>query len=93
MEFLTYVSIWLVCSVGISTILFMTSPYYNRNFKKSGLRLAYEITLHQAEQFEILKHKWFESEKAGYDIGIESAQESWRKLHADKWRASKDKAA
>ena len=25
----------------------------------------------QAEREEILRHKWFESEKAGYDIGFE----------------------
>lgn len=55
--------------------------------------MMYEITLHRAEQQEILKHKWFESEKAGYDIGVETAQDSWHKLHAEKWRASKDKAA
>ena len=93
MELLTYGTVWLAFCVGVSTLLFMTSPYYNRNSKKSGLRVAYEITLHEAEQSEILKHKWFESERAGHDIGMESAQESWRKLHADKWRASKDKAA
>ena len=93
MELLTYGTVWLTFCVGVSALLFMTSPYYNRNSKKSGLTVAYEITLHRAEQFEILKHKWFESERAGHDIGMESAQDSWSKLHADKWRASKDKAA
>ena len=93
MELLTYGSVWLVLCILVAAILLEASPYYNRSSKKSGLRLAYEITLHKAEQLEILKHKWFESEKAGHDVGIESAQESWYKLHADKWRASKDKAA
>ncbi len=59
----------------------------------SSLRIAYEITLHEAEQIEILKHKWFESEKAGHDIGMENAEKSWQHFHADKWRASKEKAA
>ena len=93
MELLTYASVWLVLSILVAAILLEASPYYNRNSKKSGLRVAYEIALHKAEQLEILKHKWFESEKAGHDVGIESAQDSWSKLHADKWRASKDKAA
>jgi len=93
MELLTYTSIWLALCVLVSIALLEASPYYNRNSKKSGLRIAYEITLHRAEQLEILKHKWFESEKAGYDIGIERAQDSWHELHADKWRSSKDKAA
>ena len=93
MEFLTYTSIWLAWCVGVSTLLFIASPYYNRNHKRDALNLMYEITLHRAEQKEILKHKWFESEKAGYDIGVETAQDSWHKLHAEKWRASKDKAA
>ena len=93
MELLTYGTVWLVLCVLVAAVLLETSPYYNRNSKKSGLRVAYEITLHKAEQLEILKHKWFESERAGHDIGMESAQDSWRKLHADKWRASKDKAA
>ena len=93
MELLTYGTVWFVLCILVAAILLETSPYYHRNSKKSGLRVAYEITLHKAEQLEILKHKWFESEKAGYDVGIESAQDSWRKLHADKWRASKDKAA
>jgi hypothetical protein len=57
------------------------------------LNVAYEIALHKAEQLEILKHKWFESEKVGYDIGFETAQESWDKYHAQDWRRSKKKAA
>ena len=30
-----------------------------------------------AEREEILKHKWIESEKAGYDIGFERALTDW----------------
>ena len=38
------------------------------------------------ERNEILKHKWIESEKAGYDIGFEKALLSWVCYHRDKWR-------
>lgn len=42
-----------------------------------------------AERKEILKHKWLESEKAGYDIGFEQALLDWIRKHRDKWRASR----
>ena len=44
-----------------------------------------------AEREEILKHKWIESEKAGYDIGFERALADWIvKYRADwlRWRRS-----
>lgn len=40
----------------------------------------------QAEREEILKHKWVESEKAGYDIGFERALTEWIIKHRAKWR-------
>lgn len=40
----------------------------------------------QAEREEILKHKWIESEKAGYDIGFEHALTDWIIKHRSKWR-------
>jgi hypothetical protein len=40
----------------------------------------------QAEREEILKHKWIESEKAGYDIGFEQALTDWIVRHRSKWR-------
>jgi hypothetical protein len=40
----------------------------------------------QAEREEILKHKWIESEKAGYDIGFERALTDWIIKHRSKWR-------
>ncbi len=42
-----------------------------------------------AERAEILKHKWLESEKAGFDIGFERALLDWIRKHRDKWRASR----
>ncbi len=40
----------------------------------------------QAEREEILRHKWIESEKAGYDIGFERALTDWIIKHRAKWR-------
>jgi len=42
-----------------------------------------------AEREEILKHKWLESEKAGYDIGFERALLDWIRNYRDKWRAQR----
>ena len=41
------------------------------------------------EREEILKHKWIESEKAGYDIGFEKALLSWVFNHRTEWRKNK----
>lgn len=38
-----------------------------------------------AEKEEILKHKWIESEKAGYDIGFERALTDWVVKHRAGW--------
>lgn len=43
----------------------------------------------QAEREEILRHKWLESEKAGYDIGFEWALTDWIMKHRGKWRKSR----
>lgn len=40
-----------------------------------------------AEREEILKHKWLESERLGYDIGFERALLDWIRKHRDSWRA------
>lgn len=42
-----------------------------------------------AEREEILRHKWLESEKAGYDIGFERALLDWIVKHRTNWRASR----
>lgn len=39
-----------------------------------------------AEREEILRHKWFESERAGRDIGLEAAVVSWAVHHRSSWR-------
>lgn len=42
-----------------------------------------------AEREEILRHKWIESEKAGYDVGFERALLDWIRKHRDAWRAAR----
>ncbi|MCX6923103.1 MAG: hypothetical protein NT154_07830 [Verrucomicrobia bacterium] len=39
----------------------------------------------QAEREEVMKHKWYESEKKGYDIGFELAQVDWRIKYGSQW--------
>jgi hypothetical protein len=38
-----------------------------------------------AERQEILRHKWIESEKAGYDIGFERALLDWTLKYRSVW--------
>ena len=42
-----------------------------------------------AEREEIHRHKWLESEKAGYDIGFENAMVSWVVHHRAQWRKTR----
>ncbi len=53
-------------------------------FKNSSLYKEF-----QAEREEILKHKWIESERLGYDIGFERALTDWIMRHRSKWRKSR----
>lgn len=39
----------------------------------------------RAEQEEIAKHRWIESEKAGRDIGEQQALEDWLQHHFSAW--------
>lgn len=58
----------------------------------SGSELVRNSSLYrefQAEREEILKHKWIESEKAGYDIGFERALTDWIIKHRAKWRKAR----
>jgi len=38
------------------------------------------------EREEVLKHKWLESEKKGYDIGYSTALIDWILKHRKNWR-------
>lgn len=42
-----------------------------------------------AEREEILRHKWLESEKVGFDIGFERALLDWIVKHRSNWRRSR----
>jgi hypothetical protein len=44
-----------------------------------------------AEREEILRHKWLESEKAGYDIGFDRALLGWIVKHRANWRKGRQK--
>ncbi len=58
----------------------------------SGAELLKNSSLYrefQAEREEILRHKWYESEKAGYDIGFERALTDWIIKHRSKWRKAR----
>jgi hypothetical protein len=60
-------------------------PEASRDFvKQSSL---YQEFL--AEREEILKHKWLESERLGYDIGFERALLDWIRKHRESWRAAR----
>ena len=87
MELLIYGTAWLTLCCLVAGVLY--ESYYPKKVVKGGLNVAYEISLHKAEEQQVLLHKWLESEKAGYDIGMEKAQESWAKYHKDNWRKSK----
>lgn len=39
----------------------------------------------QAQREEIMKHKWYESERAGHDIGFDHAQTDWTLRYRSKW--------
>ena len=62
-----------------------SAPSSSREFvKQSSL---YQEFL--AEREEILKHKWLESERLGYDIGFERALLDWIRKHRESWRAAR----
>ena len=57
--------------------------------KPEGVGIAAKSSLYQeflAERDEIMRHKWIESEKAGYDIGFERALLDWIRNHRDTWK-------
>ena len=59
---------------------------------KGGKDFVKQSNLYQeflAEREEILKHKWLESERLGYDIGFERALLDWIRKHRDTWRISR----
>jgi hypothetical protein len=45
-----------------------------------------------AERGEILRYKWIESEKAGYDIGFERALIDWVVKYRSAWREKRHRS-
>jgi len=71
-------------------------PNDSNSSPTNGSDLVKNSTLYrefQAEREEILKHKWIESEKAGYDIGFEQALTDWIVKHRSKWRKGRQAQA
>ena len=70
----------------------MTSCMSDERKSISGDELVRNSSLYrefQAEREEILKHKWIESERLGYDIGFERALLDWIRKHRDSRRAAR----
>jgi hypothetical protein len=69
----------------------MTSPS-KEPATSSSREFVKQSSLYQeflAEREEILKHKWLESERLGYDIGFERALLDWIRKHREGWRAAR----
>jgi hypothetical protein len=69
----------------------MTSPS-KEPVTSSSREFVKQSSLYQeflAEREEILKHKWLESERLGYDIGFERALLDWIRKHREGWRAAR----
>jgi hypothetical protein len=69
----------------------MTSPSKEPD-TSSSREFVKQSSLYQeflAEREEILKHKWLESERLGYDIGFERALLDWIRKHREGWRAAR----
>ena len=76
------------------TVTFLSNSLMpnNSNDSQGGTEFIKQTSLYrefQAEREEILRHKWFESEKAGYDIGFERALTDWIIRHRAKWRRAR----
>lgn len=68
------------------------SPLPRTTVPCSGEYLLKNSSLYReylAEREEIDKHKWIESEKAGYDLGFDWALTDWCAHHRQGWRAAR----
>lgn len=73
--------ITFTCISGLIFIFLIETSLFRKSTLNSG-----EYT---AELKEINKHKWLESEKLGYDIGFEKAEQSWANQHKHNWVKSR----
>ena len=63
------------------TVVAAEFSFYNSSLYKEFLE----------EKEEVLKHKWLESEKKGYDIGYSAALIDWILKHRTNWRNHRKK--
>jgi len=69
----------------------MDQPFCT-NHNPAAFQLLLRSSLYRelaAEREEIMRHKWIESEKAGRDIGYESALVNWIVHHRAGWKRSR----
>ena len=67
----------------------MTSPVQEPATSREFVKQSSLYQEFLAEREEILKHKWLESERLGYDIGFERALLDWIRKHRESWRAAR----
>jgi len=67
----------------------MTSPASEPSTSREFVKQSSLYQEFLAERAEILKHKWLESERLGYDIGFERALLDWIRKHRESWRTAR----
>ena len=67
----------------------MSSPATETSTSREFVKQSSLYQEFLAEREEILKHKWLESERLGYDIGFERALLDWIRKHRESWRAAR----
>jgi len=71
----------------MTTVVSMSSPPKEPETSRDFVKQSSLYQEFLAEREEILRHKWLESERLGYDIGFERALLDWIRKHRDGWRA------
>ena len=67
----------------------MTQPVQEPSTSREFVKQSSLYQEFLAEREEILRHKWLESERLGYDIGFERALLDWIRKHRESWRAAR----
>lgn len=61
----------------------LTEPLFSHEFLKSSSLYSQ----YSKRNAEVDRHKWYESERAGKDVGIDYAFFDWLLKHSKKWRS------
>ena len=67
----------------------MTSTVHEPSTSREFVKQSSLYQEFLAEREEILKHKWLESERLGYDVGFERALLDWIRKHREGWRSAR----